>query len=190
MADYKNAEGYADPTAFGAFCAIEKEEKALRAFRPIVYICSPYAGDIENSIRIYGNMLVKYAVFVGNMSFLERILAYMPDDRKHNVLRDWIELNEEVHAMNHIAPIMRRIEENISDALLGFSFNVYTDREIPDIEFVFYVDESITNYEELKETMYIQISTYCAAHKIAELWNLNVAVYPLEKHPRQDLWLI
>lgn len=49
MADYKNAEGYPDPTAFGAFCVIEKEEKALRAFRPIVYICSPYAGDIENN---------------------------------------------------------------------------------------------------------------------------------------------
>lgn len=49
MAEYKNTEGYADPTAFGAFCAIEKEEKALRAFRPIVYICSPYAGDIENN---------------------------------------------------------------------------------------------------------------------------------------------
>ena len=49
MAEYKNAEGYADPTAFGAFCAIEKEEKALRAFRPIVYICSPYAGDVESN---------------------------------------------------------------------------------------------------------------------------------------------
>ena len=49
MAEYKNAEGYADPTAFGAFCAIEKEEKALRAFRPIVYICSPYAGDVERN---------------------------------------------------------------------------------------------------------------------------------------------
>ena len=49
MAEYKNAEGYADPTAFGAFCAIEKEEKALRAFRPMVYICSPYAGDVESN---------------------------------------------------------------------------------------------------------------------------------------------
>ena len=49
MAEYKNAEGYADPTAFGAFCSIEKEEKALRAFRPIVYICSPHAGDTENN---------------------------------------------------------------------------------------------------------------------------------------------
>lgn len=49
MAEFKNAEGYADPTAFEAFCALEKEEKALRAFRPIVYICSPYAGDVERN---------------------------------------------------------------------------------------------------------------------------------------------
>ncbi len=49
MAEFKNAEGYADPTAYRASCAIEKEEKALRAFRPIVYICSPYAGDVENN---------------------------------------------------------------------------------------------------------------------------------------------
>ena len=49
MADFRNAEGYVDPTAYGAFCSIEKEEKTLRAFRPIVYICSPYAGDVENN---------------------------------------------------------------------------------------------------------------------------------------------
>ena len=30
--------------------AVEKEEKALRAFRPIVYICSPYAGDVEKNV--------------------------------------------------------------------------------------------------------------------------------------------
>ena len=41
-----NSEGYYDPTAFEAMSAVEKEEKALRAFRPIVYICSPYAGDV------------------------------------------------------------------------------------------------------------------------------------------------
>lgn len=39
-----NSEGYYDPTAYEAMTAVEKEEKALRAFRPIVYICSPYAG--------------------------------------------------------------------------------------------------------------------------------------------------
>ena len=45
-----NAEGYYDPTAYEALSVIEKEERALRAFRPIVYICSPYAGDTDSNI--------------------------------------------------------------------------------------------------------------------------------------------
>lgn len=46
-----NSEGYYDPTAYEALCAIEKEERALRAFRPIVFICSPYAGEVDENIR-------------------------------------------------------------------------------------------------------------------------------------------
>ena len=49
--DKYNAEGYYDPTAYEAMTIIEKEERALPAFRPIVYICSPYAGDTESNIR-------------------------------------------------------------------------------------------------------------------------------------------
>ena len=45
-----NAECYPDPTAHDALEIIEQEHRALRAFRPIVYICSPYAGDIEANV--------------------------------------------------------------------------------------------------------------------------------------------
>ena len=45
-----NSEGYYDPTAYEALSAIEREERALRAFRPIVYICSPYAGDVKANV--------------------------------------------------------------------------------------------------------------------------------------------
>lgn len=46
-----NAERYYDPTAYEAMSAVEKEEKALRAFRPIVYICSPYVGDVTTNVE-------------------------------------------------------------------------------------------------------------------------------------------
>ena len=46
-----NAERYYDPTAYEALSNIEQEEHALRAFRPIVYICSPYAGDVEKNVE-------------------------------------------------------------------------------------------------------------------------------------------
>ena len=51
--DKFNSEGYYDPTAYEALSAIEKEEKALRAFRPIVYICSPFSGDVEGNVRLH-----------------------------------------------------------------------------------------------------------------------------------------
>ena len=57
-----NNEGYPDPTAYNALSSIEDEARALRAFRPIVYICSPFAGDIEKNVaaaRTYSRFAVE-----------------------------------------------------------------------------------------------------------------------------------
>lgn len=43
----RNSEGYYDPTAFVALSNIEREAKAARAYRPLVYICSPLSGAVE-----------------------------------------------------------------------------------------------------------------------------------------------
>ncbi len=45
-----NAEGYFDPTAYEALTRIEAEAKK-QPYRPIVFICSPFAGDTEKNIR-------------------------------------------------------------------------------------------------------------------------------------------
>jgi hypothetical protein len=55
------------------------------------------------------------------------------------------------------------------------------DRGIPDVEFVYYVDETITNYNELRDKMNLQISSYCASHKIIDLLNLSNIVLPIEQ---------
>jgi hypothetical protein len=71
--DKHNSEGYPDPTAYEALSLIEKEERALRAFRPIVYICSPYAGDIEKNVtaaRVYS----RFAVDKGYIPFAPHLL--------------------------------------------------------------------------------------------------------------------
>ena len=71
MANWYNAERYADPTAYHAFTNIERKERSDRRkakrkanseakkllkpepiYRPVVYICSPYSsGDIEKNIE-------------------------------------------------------------------------------------------------------------------------------------------
>lgn len=43
-----NHEGYFDPTAFEALSHIEEEAKATQ-YKPLVYICSPFTGDMEHN---------------------------------------------------------------------------------------------------------------------------------------------
>ena len=58
-----NSEGYPDPTTYGALSNIEKETKAARAYRPMVYVCSPFSGDTVLNIanaRKYSRFAVEH----------------------------------------------------------------------------------------------------------------------------------
>ena len=65
MASLYNSEGYFSPTEYEALKRVEREERAAEksaAFRPIVYICSPYShgcinANIEN-VRKYSRFAV------------------------------------------------------------------------------------------------------------------------------------
>ena len=85
--DKRNSEGYLDPTAYEAMSVIEKEECALRAFRPIVYICSPYAGDTENNVKSaqrYSRFTVDngYIPIAPHLLFPQFLNDANPTDRK------------------------------------------------------------------------------------------------------------
>ena len=68
-----NAERYADPTAYAAMTKIENEEKALFTFRPIVYICSPYAGDVEANVKA-AQRYSRFAVDTGYLPVAPHLL--------------------------------------------------------------------------------------------------------------------
>ena len=48
-----NSEGYYDPTTYKALTNIIKDEKVERkpTFKPLVYICSPYSGDVDRNVK-------------------------------------------------------------------------------------------------------------------------------------------
>lgn len=145
---------------------------------------TPAISELEESVKVWPDLLFKYAVISGNMTLLERLLSYMPDRREYNILRDWVGLNEYLHVSSHIPNIMTRLTEKMQDTMLGFSYNLFSDREVPDIEFVFYVDNEVKNYDETREMLNLQISSYCALRKIDDLLNLSTVVYPISRHPR------
>lgn len=43
----RNAEGYMDVVPYQAIANVDREMKARAGFRPLVYICAPFSGDVE-----------------------------------------------------------------------------------------------------------------------------------------------
>lgn len=78
-----NSEGYYDPTAYEALTAIEKEAKALYAFRPIVYICSPLSGNVERN-QENARRYCRYAVDSGYIPIAPHLFfpQFMSDENE------------------------------------------------------------------------------------------------------------
>lgn len=79
----RNAEHYMDPTAYEAIRNIEPEKFP---FKPLVYICSPYSGDVEGNTK-RTRAYCRYAVDKGCIPLAPHL--YFPqflDDRTERAL--------------------------------------------------------------------------------------------------------
>ncbi len=95
MASKYNAEGYYSPTEYEAFTRMEKE---AAAFRPLVYICSPYRGhtnqNIENARR-YSRFAVDhhYIPLAPHLLFPQFMDDTLGEDRRKAMFMDLVVLS-------------------------------------------------------------------------------------------------
>ena len=77
-----NDEGYLDLTCHEALTNVTREEKAASkpAFRPLVYVCSPFSGDTGSNIK-RATEFAKYAYDNGCIPLTPHLLfPFMNDD--------------------------------------------------------------------------------------------------------------
>lgn len=78
-----NSEGYYDPTPHSAIANIIKDEKVERkpTFKPLVYICSPYSGDVDRNVKKARNFC-RFAVEKNCIPIAPHLLfpQFMDDD--------------------------------------------------------------------------------------------------------------
>ena len=95
----RNSEGYYDPTAYEALSNIEREVKAARSFRPVVYICSPLSGDIEGNqakARAYCRFAVEsgYIPIAPHIYFPQFMNEHSPKERNLALFMDTVLLTK------------------------------------------------------------------------------------------------
>ena len=82
--DKCNSEGYPDPTAYEALSNIEAEMRKGR-FMPLVYICSPYSGNIATN-KSKAQHYCRFAVNSGFIPLAPHLLfpQFMDDNSERN----------------------------------------------------------------------------------------------------------
>lgn len=80
---YKNPEGYPDPVPYQAISNMNKEQKR---YRPMVYICSAYSGDVEGNL-IRARKYSRYAVDEGTIPIAPHLLfpQFMEEDTERDL---------------------------------------------------------------------------------------------------------
>ena len=87
----RNNEGYSDPTAYQALVQIERYEKITRidrrvikrpAFMPIVYVCSPYSGNVKRNTE-KARRFSRFVVKMGGIPFAPHLLfpQFLSDEK-------------------------------------------------------------------------------------------------------------
>ena len=78
-----NKEGYLDLTPYQAIKAMEKKSRPHFDYHPMVYICSPYAGDIEENIK-NARRYSRFAVDKGYLPITPHLLftQYLDDGKQ------------------------------------------------------------------------------------------------------------
>ena len=89
-----NSEGYFDPTTYEVPAKVEDEEGAARksaSFRALLYICSPYLGDVERNVyqvRVYSRfVVVKNAILIATHLLFSK---FMGESTERGLLCLWI----------------------------------------------------------------------------------------------------
>ena len=83
--DKYNYEQYHDPTAFEAMTNIEREAKKRR---PLVYICSPYSGNVEKNVEA-AKQYCRFAVNQKTIPIAPHLLypQFMDDEKERPLVR-------------------------------------------------------------------------------------------------------
>lgn len=95
----RNSEGYYDPTAYEALSRIVREARAVRSFRPVVYICSPLSGDMDGNqakARTYCRHAVDagYIPIAPHIYFPQFMNEYNPRERNLSLFMDIVLLSK------------------------------------------------------------------------------------------------
>ena len=135
---------------------------------------------LENADYFYP-VLIKFALMTGNIALLRRMEAF-PDSDDDKILFALADVYEEVKFTYQFKNIQKQIIENAGNFLCSYEYNLYDDRDFPEIEIELYTNLDNSSCERLEKVLLTKIDAYWRSTGHEPLNNLTISVMNIKAH--------
>ncbi len=146
-------------------------------------LLKPKFDALKSFITIFFPQLIKYAIATGNIEYLEKIAILDANFDRKQALQDFVNVFKYLNATENFRTLQKTLLAMIKDVVLGYDFNLYTDRGFTDLEIVIYVGDEAGDKAVLQNKLEMQITAYCAAKSLPRFNNLSYVVRGIKEHP-------
>ncbi len=139
---------------------------------------------LENAGYFYP-VLVKFALMTGNIALLQRLEAF-PDSDDDRILFALADVYEEGKFTGQFKDIQKLVLENAGNFLCAYEYNLYDDRDFPEIEIELYTNLDNSSCERLEKVLLTKIDAYWRSTGNEPLNNISVSVLNIKTHSAWD----
>ncbi len=145
-------------------------------------LLKPRFENLRENIDDFYSVLSKFSVMTGNLALLERLEAFPDIAGDDSLLYEFADIYRELGCQTQFKEVQKLILENAGEAMCAYEYNLYDDRDLPDLEIELYCSEdeiACLNRETVIEN---KIEAYWRSTGKDRLYNLSVRVLNIRQH--------
>ncbi len=149
-------------------------------------LLKPRFEHLRENIEDFYPVLVKFAVMTGNIALLERLRAFPEVSADDELLFEFADLWKEANCQAQLKDIQKLVLEHSADYLNAYEYNLYDDRDFPDLEIVLYTGFDDLSCLKMQSNIENKIEAYWRSTGRDRLYNHSVLVRNIRQH---ESWL-
>jgi len=143
----------------------------------------PHFENLQQGIKIFPLEMVRFALMVGNIDLLSRVVGTFPTNPLFAALTQFVRTYQRLRYTTHFANIQKLIADNFGQQICGYDFNCYTDRGFTDVEIVLYFSNYDFDLKRHSETINNYINKYCSSAGVKRINNLSYVCRNIKDYP-------
>ena len=145
-------------------------------------LLKPRFEKLRENIESFYPVLVKFSVMTGNLALLERLRAFADVSGDDALLFEFADVYRDAGCQTQFKDIQKLVLEHSADYLCAYEYNLYDDRDFPELEIVLYTGFDDLTCLKMQSDIENKVEAYWRSVGRERLYNHAVLVRNIKQH--------